>query len=127
MSASTRERIAESRRQNSAVRRYLQHVRAGKRGRGAEPETLRKRIERTRAAIEACDDLLQELELRQQIIDLEKRLAATEDAPGSFDLEEAFVKEAGNYSARTGVGWKAFRQMGVPAAVLRRAGIPYER
>ena len=38
-------------------------------------------------------------------------------------LEEAFVKVAKGYSARQGISYAAWRQVGVEAGVLRRAGI----
>jgi hypothetical protein len=42
---------------------------------------------------------------------------------GLEELEEGFVKFAGEYSNRKGISVAAWRDLGVPAAVLARAGI----
>jgi hypothetical protein len=55
-------------------------------------------------------NLLRELEL----------LSAKEDMAG---LENEFVKVAKSYSARQGISYGAWRSVGVPAAVLKRAGV----
>jgi len=39
------------------------------------------------------------------------------------ELEEEFVRVAKGYAARKGISYIAFRQIGVPAAILREAGI----
>jgi hypothetical protein len=38
-------------------------------------------------------------------------------------LEAAFVKTAGAYSDRKGISYAAWRELGVPADVLKRANI----
>ncbi len=38
-------------------------------------------------------------------------------------LEEGFVKAAKNYSERKGITYAAWREAGIDASVLRRAGI----
>jgi hypothetical protein len=42
-------------------------------------------------------------------------------------LEEAFVAVARSYGERHGISYAAWRELGVPAAVLRRAGIVRDR
>jgi hypothetical protein len=38
-------------------------------------------------------------------------------------IEDAFVKVAASYSARQGISYASWREVGVPAAVLKRAKI----
>ena len=38
-------------------------------------------------------------------------------------LEEQFVIAAKGYSERKGISWTAWREVGVPASVLERAGV----
>ena len=42
-------------------------------------------------------------------------------------LEEAFVGAASEYSDRKGISYSAWRELGVPAAVLKRAGVKRTR
>ena len=42
-------------------------------------------------------------------------------------LETAFVDVAKSYSERQGIGYQSWREVGVPAAVLSRAGITRRR
>jgi hypothetical protein len=69
-------------------------------------------------------DPLTRLHLTQERIDLESQL--DHPAPPTPDLsalEGEFVDAAAAYAPRKGIGYAAFRELGVPAAVLRRSGI----
>lgn len=71
-----------------------------------------------RASQEAS--ILKELELRARA----RRLAeGAERLRAQPDLEAAFVAHAAAYGKRKGVEWPTWREMGVPAEVLRSAGI----
>lgn len=45
------------------------------------------------------------------------------NGPAIDALEEAFVKYAGSYGKRKGISYAAWREVGVPASMLARAGI----
>jgi len=67
---------------------------------------------------------VRKLAAAQHVIDLERRIA--EAAVPQVDLtalEDAFVQWAPVYAASKGISYAAFRTAGVPAAVLKRAGI----
>ena len=116
--------LAEGRAQGRAVRAYLEALEANKpkRGRKRTPESIAKRIARIDAEIEAAEPLTR-LSLVQEQMDLTDELA-TMDAKVDMDaLEKDFVASAAGYAKRKGISYAAFRTVGVPAAVLRAAGI----
>lgn len=92
----------------SAVRTYLQALK--------DPSSLRNddQIADLEARLEASDDQLQRVLLRQQLLDAR--------APSVDQHEEAFVKYAKDWADEKGVSASAFSAEGVPAGVLRRAG-----
>ena len=56
-------------------------------------------------------------------MDLEKELAQLGDKVDLSSLEAAFVKTAGKYAERKGISYAAWRQLGVSAETLKKAGI----
>jgi hypothetical protein len=124
MSSEHKAALAEGREQGRAVRRYLEALEANKprRGRKRSPESLKKRL----AAIEseiASADPLKRVHLVQERADLQDALDATETNVDIGQLEKAFVKAAAPYSERKGITYATWREVGVPAAVLEKAGI----
>jgi hypothetical protein len=124
MSDAHKEALAEGREQGRAVRRYLEALEANKprRGRKRTPEGIQRRL----AAIEErlpSADALSRLHLAQERMDLEDELASSSDGVDIGALEAAFVKAAGPYSQRKGIGYEAWRAAGVEPRVLKAAGI----
>ena len=124
MSDAHKEALAEGREQGRAVRRYLEALEANKprRGRKRTPEGIQRRL----AAIEermASADALSRLHLAQERMDLEAELASSSDGVDLAALEAAFVKAAGPYSRRKGIGYEAWRAANVEPRVLKAAGI----
>jgi hypothetical protein len=120
--------LAKGRAQARAVKEYLAAREVeSKRGPKVTPEKLRDRIETTRKSIEEEDDPARRVELIQQRMDDEERLGSLEDQPDMEALEAAFVDAAGEYSERKGISYSAWRELGVPAAVLKRAGVSRTR
>jgi hypothetical protein len=69
-------------------------------------------------------DLLKRLLLTQERLELSGELAVMSDGGGDISsLETEFVRVAAGYARRKGVSYAAFRLLGVPAAVLKQAGI----
>ncbi|MFP5256702.1 MAG: hypothetical protein ACLGI8_12745 [Acidimicrobiia bacterium] len=116
--------LAEGRNQGRAVRRYLEALEAHKpkRGRKRTPESIKKRLARIETELEQAD-ALKRLQLIQERLDLAEELAATEAKVDLTELEEGFVAAAAAYSSRKGISYAAWRELGVDAAVLKRAGI----
>lgn len=115
--------LAEGRRQSRALKRYLEALGARRPGRPVTPETLTARLERVEVRIAAESDPLKRLDLIQQRIDIETQLAQLTDAADLEALEAGFIEYAKAYSARKGISYTAWREAGVPAAVLKHAGI----
>jgi hypothetical protein len=116
--------LAEGRSQGRAVRRYLEALETHrpKRGRKRTPDSVRKRLERIDSDLQTAEPL-QRLHLVQERLDLQKELDRTESSVDLRGLEEEFVSSAKPYSERKGISYAAWRELGVPPAVLKRAGI----
>lgn len=119
-----KEALAAGRRESTAVRRYLEWLEDNrpKRGRRRTPESIAKRL----AAIDdeyESTSALKALQLAQERIDLTSELEALENQDDGSEARAEFVKYARAYAQRKGVSYAAFREVGVPAEVLREAGI----
>ena len=119
--------LSAGREQGAAVRRYLDALEANrpKRGRRRTPESIQKRLEVIEAKIDTSKNSLERLQLRQERSDLQEELKAMSSAE-PVDLsavEAAFVKAAADYGRRKGIRYETWRGAGVPAAVLKKAGI----
>lgn len=116
--------LAEGRAQGRAVRRYLEAIEGHKpkRGRRRTPDSIKKRLTRIEQEV-ATADPLKRLQLVQERIDLSEELDRAEDTTDLSALEDEFVGAAGPYSERKGIGYAAWRELGVPAATLKKAGI----
>ena len=116
--------LAEGRNQGRAVRNYLEALEATKpkRGRKRTPDSIKKRLDAIDAAM-ADADKLTELKLRQEKVNLEQELAAVSVAVDLTALEREFVAVADAYGKRQGITYQVWRETGVPAAVLKKAGI----
>jgi len=107
------------------VREYLEALRSNKpkRGRKRTPESVRNRLEAITEEL-ATASPIDELKLVQERRDLEAELASFGD-PGVdlAALEGKFVDVAKAYGERKGIAYASWREVGVPAGVLTRAGI----
>jgi hypothetical protein len=104
-----------------AVRHYLDALRSGHHLHTKHPS--RRATQRRLAEIEAelpQAPPMRQLRLVQERHDLLERAQAHE-------LEDAFVEVARTYSRRHGISVDTWREMGVPVAVLRKAGIRARR
>ena len=116
--------LAEGRDQGRAVRRYLEALEAHRprRGRKRTPDSMKKRLAAVEQALLTADPL-KRLHLIQERLDLQAALE-TNDAKVDLDaLEKEFIASAAPYSARKGISYSAWRELGVPSAVLTKAGI----
>ena len=93
-----------------------------KRGRKRTPESIQKRLADIDTKLDSVDRLTR-LQLVQERMDLEQELAAKSATVDLTALEEAFVGAASDYGRRKGISYAAWRDAGVDAAVLKRAGI----
>ncbi|MFN2608212.1 MAG: hypothetical protein ABR511_10040 [Acidimicrobiales bacterium] len=124
MSDSHKAALAEGREQGRAVRRYLEALEAHKpkRGRKRTTESMQNRLATIEDQLPNADPLTR-VHLVQERMDLENELAAGDNGVDMTVLEEEFVAAAGPYGHRKGITYAAWREAGVDAALLRRAGI----
>ncbi len=126
MTAAHKQALAEGRAQARAVKNYLEALDARKprRGRPRTPDSIRAQIAKAEKDT-ASDNVMTRLQAVQRVKDLEAELAALE-AEETVDLaalEAEFVTHAKAYSDAKGIEKSTWRSMGVPADVLKKAGI----
>jgi uncharacterized protein YicC (UPF0701 family) len=116
--------LAKGRMEGRIVRDYLEGLRATKpkRGRKRTPDTIRKRLDAIDTELASASPL-DELLLVQERRDLEAELAAKSNAIDMDALEGEFVKVAKSYSDSKAISYASWRDVGVPASILKQAGI----
>jgi len=116
--------LAKGRAEGRAVRDYLDALRANKskRGRKRTPDSIKKRLESIDQQLDSAD-ALSELRLIQERRDLTDELATMGTGVDLGSLESSFADVASSYGQRHGITYASWREVGVPAAVLKRAGV----
>ncbi len=116
--------LAEGRNQGRSVRRYLEALDAHKpkRGRKRTPDSMQKRLTKLETELAGADPL-RRLQLIQERLDLQAELATAGAKVDLTELERDFVEAAKAYSERKGISYAAWRELGVEAGVLKKAGV----
>ena len=116
--------MQKGRAEGKVVRDYLEGLRATKpkRGRKRTEESVRAQLADVEAKLPEADPM-NELLLVQKKRDLEEELDSMSDTVDMTTLEEAFVGVAKSYSDTKKISYASWRDEGVEAAVLKRAGI----
>ena len=116
--------LDRGRQEGRAVRDYLEALRATKpkRGRKRTPESIRARLDKIDAELVDAS-AIDELQLVQERRDLSDELEAMNATIDVDALEAAFVDVAKSYGERKGISYASWRDVGVTAATLKRAGI----
>lgn len=116
--------MAQGREEGRAIKRYLEALEASapQRGRPVDPDRVKARLDQLATLIPEADPL-NRVQLTQERIDLLTRLETVSETVNMDELETAFVAAAAGYSERKSISYKAWREVGVPADVLKRAGI----
>jgi hypothetical protein len=116
--------LAEGRNQSRAVRNYLEAIEATKpkRGRKRTPDSVKKRLDAIDVELDGADPL-KALNLRQERRNLQAELAGFGTQVDLADVERAYVEVAKAYGERGGISYDVWREQGVSADVLKKAGI----
>jgi hypothetical protein len=116
--------LERGRAEGRVVRDYLEGLRSSrpKRGRKRTAESVKSRLAKIEAEI-ADASAIEELQLVQERRDLTAELDGMGSGVALTDLEDAFVGVAKAYGARKGISYASWREVGVSAATLTRAGI----
>lgn len=123
MSEEHKAALAAGRRESRAIKLYLEALASRRPGRPVTPESLQTRITDLEQKIAAETNPLKSVDLRQARLDAEAALARAKNAADTAELETEFSRHAAAYSKRKGITYAAWREAGVPAAVLKKAGI----
>jgi hypothetical protein len=129
LSASHKQALAEGRTMSATVDRYLSAVNTPKRrGRKVSKSALVERLAEARTRAKSATGVDKVL-AAQDVRDLQTRIANMNTASGSDikSLEAAFVKIAKRFGENRGIGYGAWRDAGVPAVVLKKAGVARTR
>lgn len=114
--------LARGRRQSKAVRDYLGAL-EGERKVADEDRDWDAEISEIEQRIEEEEDPATRVKLIQDKLDLEGKRDSHADLDTMEDLEKSFKDIVKDYSERKGVTYKAWREAGVPAKVLKDAGL----
>ena len=124
MTAAHKRALAEGRELGRAVRNYLDALQKNrpKRGRRRTAASIRKRLDAISTTLSDASPL-QRLQLVQERMDLRTELQQLGAKVDLSALERQFTKAARAYSERKGISYAAWRELGVSADVLKKAGI----
>jgi hypothetical protein len=114
--------VSKRRAETNAVAAYLTALRAPKVSARSRPNLEKRRVQIEQWIAEELSPI-REVELIQQRLDIDAQLARIDQAARLPELEEAFVKVAASWAQRSGIRAAALREVGVPASVLKRAGL----
>ncbi len=123
MSAEHKAALAAGRKESRAIKAYLDSLGTRRRGRPVTQETLTKRIKDLEKRIATETNVLRAVDLRQARLEAEEALSAMSATVDREKLESDFARHARAYSKRKGISYSVWREAGVPAAVLKKAGI----
>jgi hypothetical protein len=116
--------MAQGRTESRAISAYLEALETHrpKRGRKRTPESIDKRLTTIDASLESASPV-KRLSLIQERLDLLRERESLEAKVDLSGLEDDFVSTARAYGQRKGISYAAWRELGVSAPVLKRAGI----
>lgn len=122
MSDEHKERLAVGREQSRIVREYLNTLGPARRGRKRTAESVERKLQQVMTQLSTASDPLTRLKLHAEAERLEYELGEFEEVDVT-EIEQEFVRVAADYSKRKAISYNAWRNLGVPAAILREAGI----
>jgi hypothetical protein len=116
--------LAEGREQGRGVRLYLEALEKNrpKRGRKRTTDSITRRLDVIDQKLVEADPLTR-LHLIQERMNLQTELESLKAKTDLTELEKGFITAAKSYGERKGITHAAWRALGVPADVLRKAGI----
>jgi hypothetical protein len=124
MTDSHKAALERGRAEGRVVRDYLEALRSNKpkRGRKRTADSINKRLAAIDAELPEAS-AIDELQLIQERRDLNAELASLGSGVDMSEIEESFISVAKGYGERKGISYASWRDVGVSAAVLKRAGI----
>ena len=128
MTAEHKAKLAAGRNESRAVARYLEALEAHrpKQGRKRTAESVARQLAQTETELKAATGIVR-LELLQRQRDLRAEAERLAEGVDLSALEAEFVKVARAYGERKGITYGTWRDFGVAADVLKKAGIQRTR
>src|SRR5215208_4279242 len=116
--------MAQGRTESRAISNYLEALESHrpKRGRKRTPDSIDKRLTTIDASLESASPV-KRLSLIQERLDLLRERESLSTKVDLSGLEDDFVSTARAYGQRKGISYAAWRELGVSAPVLKKAGI----
>lgn len=116
--------LAKGRAEGRIVRDYLEGLRATKpkRGRKRTPDTIARRLDAIENELSSASPI-DELLLIQERKNLEAERSAMSNSIDIDALEQDFIGVARSYSDSKAISYSSWRDVGVPASVLKAAGV----
>ena len=127
MSAEHKAALVQGRKEAKAIKIYLDALASRRPGRPVTRDSLEKRLASVQARLANEKDTLKQVELHQSRIEIEEALANAGEAIDMSKMEAEFAQVASAFSDRKGISYGAWRSVGVPAAVLKKAGVARAR
>lgn len=127
MSEEHKAALARGRKEARAIKAYLSALESRTPGRPVTKESLESRLEAVNSKLSNESNSLKKVELLQTKLDIEEAMAKLEDAEDIEELESEFIRNVKSYSERKDISYTAWRNFGVPAAILKKAGVPETR
>ncbi len=121
--------MKEGRRDSGHIDAYLKAIARPKpRGRPDRLDQLAQRLNKAQAEAASSEGIAR-LKSLQTAADLQHRIdsATAGNEEDTVALESAFVDVAARYSERHGISYATWREAGVPASMLKRAGVRQTR
>lgn len=118
--------MGRGRKASAAVGAYLEALEQykPKRGRRVSVEELERRLEEAKDDAANNPSALKRLNAAQSLLDLERRIKeARAPKVDLSELEKGFIEYGSSYAESKKISYEAFRSVGVPASVLKQAGI----
>lgn len=124
MSPEHKAALAKGRALSKSVRDYLEALDQNKpkRGRKRTADSVKKRLEVIETSLSGAS-AIKRLELVQERRDLTVELGTMGTTVDLSGLEKEFVRDAKAYSDSKGITYASWREVGVLADVLKKAGI----
>jgi hypothetical protein len=119
--------IVKGREETKAIKDYLAATTQRRPGRPVTTASVKAKLAGIEAKLASEPDSMKRLGLIQARRDAEAQLAGLSESVDLSALEAGFVRHAKTYSERKGISYGAWREAGVPAPVLKAAGIARTR
>jgi len=95
----------------------------GFKGSTSDPKVVRAAAEKLAARADETTSVLVELKLRERVRQLHEAAAMLDDVAHGQSSRDLFIEYGAQWADENGISYETFREMGVPADVLKQAGI----